>query len=138
VLQYTGGTTGVSKGAMLSHGNIVANVQQAGVLFSTYDFREGEESLLLPLPLYTSMPSTPASACSRAAATRCCCPTRATCRAWWPRFAIRAAPVFAGLNTLFVALCNDAGFRALDFSRLKVTMSGAWRSRWPLQAAGRK
>jgi long-chain acyl-CoA synthetase len=124
VLQYTGGTTGVSKGAMLSHGNVIANVQQSASLFATYEFRDGAERLLLPLPLYhiyafnaclgmisrgchTVLVPNPRDLASVVAAFRRYRPTG-----------------FAGLNTLFVALCNDAGFRALDFSDLKLTMSG--------------
>ena len=50
-LQYTGGTTGVAKGAMLTHGNLVANVLQVAAWISR-DLREGEETLMCPLPLY--------------------------------------------------------------------------------------
>ena len=50
-LQYTGGTTGVAKGAMLSHGNMVANVLQVGAWMSP-NLNDGEETLILPLPMY--------------------------------------------------------------------------------------
>lgn len=50
-LQYTGGTTGVAKGAQLSHGNMVANVLQVGAWMSP-NLKEGQETLILPLPMY--------------------------------------------------------------------------------------
>jgi long-chain acyl-CoA synthetase len=124
VLQYTGGTTGVSKGAMLSHGNIVCNVQQAGALFSTYPFREGEELLVLPLPLYHIYAF---NACMTMMARGChtvLIPNPRDLQSLVAAFREFRPSGFAGLNTLFVALCNDDGFRALDFTRLKLTMSG--------------
>ena len=124
VLQYTGGTTGVSKGAMLSHGNIVANMQQAGVLFSTYDFREGEETLLLPLPLYHIYAFNACLGMLARGGHTVLVPNPRDLQSLVATFRESRCTGFAGLNTLFVALCNDAGFRALDFSRLKLTMSG--------------
>jgi len=50
-LQYTGGTTGVAKGAMLTHGNLVANVEQTSAWIGM-KFKEGEEVIVTPLPLY--------------------------------------------------------------------------------------
>src|SRR5258708_12945527 len=50
-LQYTGGTTGVSKGAMLTHGNIVANLQQTSAWIGT-GLKEGKEIAIPPLPMY--------------------------------------------------------------------------------------
>jgi long-chain acyl-CoA synthetase len=124
VLQYTGGTTGVSKGAMLSHANIVANVQQASTLFSTYPFEEGNEVQLLPLPLYHIYAF---NACMGVMSRGChtvLVPNPRDLATVVEAFRRYHPTGFAGLNTLFVALCNNAEFRALDFSRLKVTMSG--------------
>ena len=50
-LQYTGGTTGVAKGAMLTHGNMVANLQQVGEWIAR-DLEDGKEVAVIPLPLY--------------------------------------------------------------------------------------
>jgi long-chain acyl-CoA synthetase len=124
VLQYTGGTTGVSKGAMLTHGNIVANVQQASTLFSTYPFEDGNEVQLLPLPLYHIYAF---NACMGVMSRGChtvLVPNPRDLSTVIEAFRRYRPTGFAGLNTLFVALCNDPTFRALDFSRLKVTMSG--------------
>lgn len=124
ILQYTGGTTGVSKGAMLSHANVVDNVQQAGVLFSTYDFREGEETLLLPLPLYHIYAFNACLGMIARGARTCLVANPRDLPALVGEFARERPTGFAGLNTLFVALCNNEQFRALDFSALKLTMSG--------------
>ncbi len=135
VLQYTGGTTGVSKGAMLSHGNIVANMQQAGVLFSTYDFREGEETLLLPLPLYHIYAFNACLGMLARGGHTVLVPNPRDLKSLVAAFRNSGCTGFAGLNTLFVALCNDADFRAVDFSRLKLTMSGGMAL--TMAAAGR-
>ena len=50
-LQYTGGTTGVAKGAILTHGNLVANLQQVHAWIAR-DLLDGKETCILPLPLY--------------------------------------------------------------------------------------
>ena len=52
VLQYTGGTTGVAKGAMLSHRNLVSNVMQSQAIFSGFGFGNQDETMISPLPLY--------------------------------------------------------------------------------------
>ena len=55
LLQYTGGTTGLSKGAMLSHGNLLANLEQLGEITKVFGFSYGDETVLTVLPLYHVM-----------------------------------------------------------------------------------
>jgi long-chain acyl-CoA synthetase len=124
MLQYTGGTTGVAKGAMLSHANIVDNVQQAGVLFSTSGFRDGEETLLLPLPLYHIYAFNGCLGMIVRGACTCLIANPRDLEGLISEFRKLRPTAFAGLNTLFVALCNNQRFRALDFSALKLTTSG--------------
>lgn len=124
VLQYTGGTTGIAKGAMLSHRNLVANTLQGREMFLTYGIRDGKESFVLPLPLYHIYSFT-FSMIMMTAGNHCLLIPN-------PRdldsmvAAMRKQPFtgLCGLNTLFVSLCDHAGFRALDFSRMKATISG--------------
>jgi long-chain acyl-CoA synthetase len=124
VLQYTGGTTGVAKGAMLTHRNLIANMLQCRVLMAT-ELAEGQETIVAPLPLYHIYAFTFHCMAMMLIGNhnllitnpRDLKTTIKDMSAW--RF-----NCFVGLNTLFVALCNDERFRALDFSGLKVTISG--------------
>ena len=123
-LQYTGGTTGVSKAAMLTHGNVVANVLQARA-WVTPVFAGETATLLTPLPLYHIFALT------------------ANCLLFlslgWRNILIvnpRDLPAvigemkkypftfFSGVNTLFNALLNAPAFAGVDFSKLKVTLGG--------------
>ena len=131
VLQYTGGTTGLSKGAMLTHGNLVANMQQVLCCFEQTDehgvkiLREGQEVMIAPLPLYHIY-----------AFTANCMGMMVTGNHNVLISNPRDIPGFIkelkqwqftallGLNTLFVALMEHPGFKDLDFSHLKVTNSG--------------
>jgi len=124
VLQYTGGTTGLSKGAMLSHRNLLANVQQTYQRFSNRCI-DGEDVYVAPLPLYhiyafqvnlilaashgthNILIPNPRDLDSLVAAIK---PFKFT--------------TFTGINTLFVGLCHHQAFKALDFSSLKLTVSG--------------
>jgi len=124
VLQYTGGTTGVSKGAMLSHRNVVANVAQAGVLFESVDFIDGAETLLLPLPLYHIYAFNSCMCMMSRGGHVVLIPNPRDLNSVVDGFEQYNITCFAGLNTLFVALCNNPRFRELDFSRLKSTTSG--------------
>lgn len=124
VLQYTGGTTGVAKGAMLTHRNLIANMLQCRGLFQM-SLEEGKESVVAPLPLYHIYAFT----------VHCMVMLETGNHSILipnprdiPGFikVLQKTPFsgFVGLNTLFVALCQQEDFRAIDFSGLKLTISG--------------
>ena len=131
-LQYTGGTTGVSKGAMLTHGNIASNVTQA------YNWirpvvHEGKEFIITALPLYHIFALT------------------ANCLTFlmigaknllianprdipgfvkeWSKYPVS---VVTGVNTLFNALLNNPEFAKLDFSSMNVTLGGGMAVQAPV------
>jgi long-chain acyl-CoA synthetase len=123
-LQYTGGTTGVAKGAMLTHANISANILQAEAWIIP-TFKQTTATLVTPIPLYHIFALT------------------ANCllflRLGWRNILIinpRDFPAvikelkkypftfISGVNTLFNALLNQPGFDTVDFSRLKITLGG--------------
>jgi long-chain acyl-CoA synthetase len=123
-LQYTGGTTGVAKGAMLTHGNIVANMLQSTAWLGT-NIREGEEAMITAIPLYHIFALT------------------VNCLMFMKLGGLnhlitnpRDMPGFVktlqkteftsitGVNTLFNGLLNTPGFDKVDFSRLKLAVGG--------------
>ena len=123
-LQYTGGTTGVAKGAMLTHRNMVANMLQAAAWLGT-NLRAGEEVVVTAIPLYHIFALT------------------ANCLVFMqigglsllitnprdmPGFVKELAKVpfsvITGVNTLFNGLLNTPGFDQLDFSHMRLTLGG--------------
>ena len=123
-LQYTGGTTGVSKGAMLTHRNMVANILQADGFLRPFA-HEGEEVIVTALPLYHIFALT----------VNCLTYMRfgamsvlITNPRDMPGFVktLKGVPVTAitGVNTLFNGLMNTRGFADLDFSSLRISVGG--------------
>ena len=124
VLQYTGGTTGVAKGAMLSHRNLVANMLQCRALMGA-NLHEGCEILITPLPLYHIYAFTfHCMAMMLIGNHNVLISNPRDLPAMVKELGKWKFSGFVGLNTLFVALCNNEAFRALDFSALKITLSG--------------
>lgn len=132
-LQYTGGTTGVAKGAMLTHRNMVSNIQQAWTWINAVDQDEGHEVIVTALPLYHIFALT------------------ANCLTYMklgslnllitnprdmPGFVKELGKfqftAFTGVNTLFNALMNTPGFEQLDFSKLKLTLGGGMAVQKPV------
>jgi long-chain acyl-CoA synthetase len=122
-LQYTGGTTGVPKGAMLTHGNMVANVLQVAAWMSP-NLRPGKETLVVPLPLYHVFALTGYLSFFSMGAQ---CVLIANPRDM-PAFleALRQTPFTAiiGVNTLFRAMLDAPGFADVDRTRLKLAVAG--------------
>ncbi len=123
-LQYTGGTTGISKGAIISHGNMLANIEQATAWIKNYTV-VGGEVIITALPLYHIFS------------------LMANCWTFMglgalnvlitnPRDVVGFVKILrkykftsiTGVNTLFKALLNNKGFRSLNFSHLKITLGG--------------
>ncbi|MDH0098954.1 long-chain-fatty-acid--CoA ligase FadD1 [Ectopseudomonas hydrolytica] len=124
VLQYTGGTTGVAKGAMLTHRNLVANMLQVKELMGA-NLDEGCEVLIAPLPLYHIYAFTfHCMAMMLIGGHNILLTNPRDLPAVVKDLAKYRFTGFVGLNTLFVALCNNEEFRKLDFSALKLTVSG--------------
>jgi len=122
-LQYTGGTTGVAKGAMLSHGNMVANVLQVAAWMSP-NLADGKETVVIPLPLYHVFALTGClSFFSKGAQTVLVANPRDM-----PAFiaTLRQAPFSAiiGVNTLFRAMLDAPGFADVDLRHLKLAVAG--------------
>ena len=123
-LQYTGGTTGVSKGAMLTHGNIVANVLQADGAYSPA-LNDGSEFVVTALPLYHIFALTVNCLLFLHKGSQNLLITNPRDI---PGFVaeLKKYPFTAltGVNTLFNALVNSDDFSQLDFSRLKLSIGG--------------
>lgn len=125
VLQYTGGTTGVAKGAMLTHRNLLANMLQCKEVMGA-NLDEGEETIVAPLPLYHIYAFTVHCMVMMITGNRNLLITNPRDLPSMINDLKKESNItaFVGLNTLFVALCNNADFRALDWSKLKLTLSG--------------
>ena len=125
VLQYTGGTTGLAKGAMLTHGNILANAMQCAPILDSYDLKEeASECIIQPLPLYHIYAFTVGLVILAKGAHTVLIPNPRDLPALVKEMGKWRFSGFCGLNTLFVALCNNDDFKKLDFSGLKMTLSG--------------
>jgi long-chain acyl-CoA synthetase len=123
-LQYTGGTTGVSKGAELSHGNIVANMQQISAWMKP-KLREKEEIVITALPLYHIFALTVnCLAMLKIGAHNVLITNPRDMKAFIGDLAKKRFTVITGVNTLFNGLLNQEAFGKLDFSGLKIAVGG--------------
>lgn len=123
LLQYTGGTTGIAKGAMLTHRNVLANVEQTGTWISQ-TFEVGKEVAMTALPLYHIFSFTATLCFSKNAATQVMVPNPRDIPGVVELVKKWDFSVIPGVNTLFNALLNNKEFRAHKFSRLKMTVGG--------------
>lgn len=122
-LQYTGGTTGVAKGVVLTHGNMVANVEQLGVWVSIH-LRPGEEIALLPLPIYHVYALTSWLVFSKIGSNCVLVTNPRDLPAFIKTLAEHRPTAMVGVNTLYNALLGAPGFSELDLSRLHLCAAG--------------
>ncbi|MAN86700.1 MAG: long-chain-fatty-acid--CoA ligase [Algoriphagus sp.] len=123
-LQYTGGTTGVSKGAELTHGNIVANMQQISAWMKP-KLKEREEIVITALPLYHIFALTVnCLAMLKIGAHNLLITNPRDMKAFCKDLSKHQFTVFTGVNTLFNGLLNQEAFLNLDFSKLKIAVGG--------------
>jgi long-chain acyl-CoA synthetase len=123
-LQYTGGTTGVAKGAMLTHRNMVANMQQVGAWFGS-SIKVGEEVMITALPLYHIFALT----CNclvfmKVGGLNVLITNPRDMAGFVKEIAHLKFTGITGVNTLFNGLLNTPGFDQVDFSRLRMSFGG--------------
>ena len=126
-LQYTGGTTGLSKGAVLTHRNVVAATLQAEAWFSPALARTGDirnTNSIAALPLYHIFALTLCFLAIRWGSSLTLIPNPRDIPKFVNTLKQRPFHLLPGVNTLFNALLQNAQFRALDFSQLCVTQAG--------------
>ncbi|MBK8702030.1 MAG: AMP-binding protein [Saprospiraceae bacterium] len=122
--QYTGGTTGISKGAMLTNRNLISNMLQMKQWMSC-ELKFGEEIALSPLPMYHIFAFTVNCLAMIALGAKTVLVTNAKdIPSVIKEFKKNEISLFSGLNTLFNAMLNHPDFAGQDFSGLKVTVSG--------------
>ncbi len=123
-LQYTGGTTGVAKGAILSHRNIVSNMVQARAWIKDF-ITDGKEIIITPLPLYHIFSLT--ANCfvfNSVGALNILITNPRDIPGFVKELSKWKFTAFTGVNTLFNGLLNNDEFNKLDFSSLKLTLGG--------------
>lgn len=131
-IQYTGGTTGVSKGAMLSNKNLIANMLQVKAWIGN-GVTEGKEVVLTPLPMYHIFSFTVNTLWIMSIGGESVLVTN-------PRdlpslikdMKTHKVTLMTGVNTLFNALSNNAEFAKLDFSSLRIVIGGAMAIQRPV------
>jgi len=122
-LQYTGGTTGVSKGAMLTHGNMIANILQARAWFKQVQIDNTTYVCALPLYHIFSLTANCLLFSSLGGAGHLIANPR-DFKGFVKELRRHPPMFFMGVNTLFNALMNTPGFSELNFSRLVATVGG--------------
>ena len=124
LLQYTGGTTGVAKGAVLSHGNICANMLQAKEWIK-FQLREGKETVIAALPLYHIFALTVNLMIFTNAGSKIILITNPRdMKGFIGELKKERISVFIGVNTLFNGMVNQPDFATVDFSNLRLTLGG--------------
>ena len=124
LLQYTGGTTGVAKGATLSHGNICANMLQAKEWIKN-QLREGKETVIAALPLYHIFALTVNLMIFTNAGSKIILITNPRdMKGFIGELKKERISVFIGVNTLFNGMVNQPDFATVDFSNLRLTLGG--------------
>jgi long-chain acyl-CoA synthetase len=125
VHQYTGGTTGISKGAMLTNGNLVANMIQIKVWLSSYIKDDKAAITLSPLPMYHIFAFTVNCLSMMSYGAHSVLVTNARdIGSVVKEFKNHKIELMTGLNTLFNAMLNHPDFAKNDFSSLKITVGG--------------
>ena len=131
-LQYTGGTTGVSKGAMLTHGNMVGNLEQvSGCLDNILD--KGKEIVVTALPLYHIFALT--ANCltfMKYGGLNLLITNPRDMKGFVKELSDNKFTVMTGVNTLFNGLLNTDGFADVDFSNLKMSLGGGMAVQRPV------
>jgi long-chain acyl-CoA synthetase len=133
-LQYTGGTTGVSKGATLLHRNITANVMQCDAWITPFiDQMTGQPVMITALPLYHIFALTGCAIYMQRLGG--CCLLIANPRdipGFIKTLQTAQFTMMCGVNTLFNALLNAPGFEKVDFSRLQFAIAGGMAMQGPV------
>ncbi|HJV96662.1 MAG TPA: AMP-binding protein [Albitalea sp.] len=122
-LQYTGGTTGVAKGAILTHGNLVANLQQLSAWIAR-DLLDGKETVITPLPLYHVYALTTALVFMKIGACNVLITNPRDMPAFIHELKKNRFTVMIGVNTLYNALLNAPGFAEVEVHGLKLASAG--------------
>ena len=123
-LQYTGGTTGLAKGAILTHRNMVANIEQAQAWLAPWT-EKGRELIITPLPLYHVFAlMANCLVFLQQGGKNVLITNPRDIPALVKEFDKHKPTAFTGVNTLFNALVSNDEFAKLDFSKLKITLGG--------------
>lgn len=122
-LQYTGGTTGIPKAAMLTHANVLANALQL-VSWAKIDVRSKKEVIIQPLPLYHIYSLTVTLTFMFFSAQTILVPNPRDRDGFVKLLKKQTGTIFIGLNTLFNALLDHKKFAEINFKALRVTLSG--------------
>jgi long-chain acyl-CoA synthetase len=122
-LQYTGGTTGVAKGAMLTHHNVLANMEQTSA-WLTPCFEQGREIAIAPLPLYHIFSLTATLSFMTWGSLSVLVTNPRDLPALVAELGRWKWTIITGVNTLFNGLLNTPGFGDLDFSSVKAVIGG--------------
>ena len=124
-LQYTGGTTGASKGVMLTHKTVLSNIAQSLTVLSSRDKSMEGSSVIAPLPMYHIYSYALCLGIIPAIKGHSILiPDPRNISAFISAIKCYKFDIFCGLNSLFVALMEHPKFSCLDFSKLRITLSG--------------
>jgi long-chain acyl-CoA synthetase len=122
-LQYTGGSTGVAKGAILTHGNLVANIEQTATWVRGHMI-EGEETAVIPLPIYHVFALTAMLAFCRLGAHIVLVTNPRDIPGFVKELKHTQFTALIGVSTLFESLLNSPDIGEIDCSAMKVVVSG--------------
>lgn len=133
-LQYTGGTTGLLKAAMLSHENIIANIQQLNPIMRLA-LHEGKECMMIPLPLYHIFGLSCLFATAKIGGKMVFITNPRDMERFVKLFRKYQPTCLIGIHTLFEKLLNNPQFKKVNFSSLKLTVAGGMKTQQEVKTA---